>query len=110
MPTNMQHCIDECTNCHRICVETMQHCLKKGGRHAAADHIREMADCAQMCATSADFMLRGSDMHATTCGACAEACEHCARSCQQVNDDAAMQKCIDACQRCAASCREMAGA
>lgn len=105
---DMQQCIQECTNCHQVCVHTMQHCLQKGGQHAQADHIRGLADCAQICATSADFMLRGSQLHKGTCGVCAEACEQCASSCEQMNDDQVMQQCIDACRRCAQSCREMA--
>ena len=88
----------------------MVHCLQKGGRHAEASHMRELADCAQICATSADFMLRGSQMHARTCAVCAECCERCAQSCERMGDDQAMQQGMDACRRCAASCRAMAAA
>ena len=109
MPANMQSCIEECLTCHRICVETTQHCLEKGGKHAEAKHIRTLLDCAQICATSADFMLRGSDLHVDTCAACAEVCEACAKSCDRIADDAEMKRCADVCRRCAASCREMAG-
>jgi hypothetical protein len=109
MPATMQSCIEECLSCHRICVETTAHCLEKGGKHAAADHIRTMLDCAQICATSADFMLRGSDLHTETCAACAAVCEACAESCEQIADDDIMKRCADACRRCAASCREMSG-
>ena len=109
MPASMQQCIEECLNCHRTCVETMQHCLEKGGKHAKAEHIRTLLDCAQICATSADFMLRGSDLHVHTCAACAAVCEACAKSCEEIADDAEMKRCADVCRRCAASCREMAG-
>lgn len=104
---DMQQCIQECTTCHQVCVNTMRHCLQKGGSHAQADHIG-LADCAQICATSADFMLRGSPLHKYTCAACAEACDQCASSCEKMNDDDVMQQCIDACRRCAQICREMA--
>src|SRR5258706_16233216 len=59
----MEQCIENCTNCHALCIRTIQHCLGKGGRHAQRDHIRLMAYCAQICRTSADFMIRGSDLH-----------------------------------------------
>ncbi len=104
----MQECIDNCTRCHAICVETMDHCLQKGGRHAEAGHIRLMLDCAQICATSADFMLRGSDLHGRTCGVCAEVCERCAEDCERMADDDMMRQCAEACRRCADECRRMA--
>ena len=106
----MQNCIDNCKECWAICTETVQHCLKKGGGHAAANHIRTLLDCAEICRTSADFMLRGSDLHGYTCGACAKVCEKCAESCEQMRDDEQMGECAEACRRCAESCHEMTGA
>jgi hypothetical protein len=104
----MQECIDNCTRCHAICVETTTHCLEKGGRHAEAGHIRLLMDCAQICATSADFMLRGSDLHRRTCGACAEVCARCADDCERLADDDMMRRCAEECRRGAESCRKMA--
>jgi len=104
----MRGCIDNCQTCHSICLETAVHCLGMGGEHAAADHIRLLWDCAEICQTSANFMLRGSDLHAHTCGACAEVCERCAESCARMADDKQMQACAEACRRCAESCRMMA--
>jgi hypothetical protein len=106
---DMQHCIEECTTCHQTCLKTIQHCLKKGGKHAEQQHVRLLADCAQICAISADFMLRGSELHTHTCGVCAEICERCAEDCQRMADDQAMRQCADTCRRCAESCRQMAG-
>src|SRR5262245_31958393 len=61
--TSMQDCIADCLDCHSVCLATIAHCLKKGGDHAAPEHIRLLQDCAQICIVSADFMLRGSPMH-----------------------------------------------
>lgn len=108
--TSMQQCIDECTRCHAVCMEAITHCLEKGGRHAEPTHMRLLMDCAQICATSADFMLRGSDLHHLTCGACAEVCERCAEDCEKMADDPKMQECAEACRRCAESCSRMASA
>lgn len=106
--TQMEECITNCQDCHHICLETINYCLQKGGQHANAAHIRLLLDCAEICQTSANFMLRGSDLHIRTCGVCAELCEHCAQGCTQMGDDAQMQVCADACRRCADSCRRMA--
>ncbi|MGN6368743.1 MAG: four-helix bundle copper-binding protein [Phycisphaerae bacterium] len=111
MPHNeMMECIEACTYCHAVCLHTLEHCLNKGGKHADPAHIRHLIDCSQICATSADFMNRGSHLHTETCRACAAICEHCAHSCEKMNDDAHMQRCIDACRKCAAKCQEMSGA
>lgn len=105
----MKHCIEACTTCHQVCVETVSYCLQQGGDHAAPEHIRLLLDCAEICQTSANFMVRGSEHHALTCGVCAEICEMCAESCEALGEDAQMQRCAEECRRCAASCREMAG-
>jgi hypothetical protein len=104
----MRQCIEHCLDCHAICTETMAHCLQLGGDHASADHIRLLADCAQICATSADFMLRMSPMHHSTCGICAEVCRQCATDCERLaGGDEMMRRCAKACRRCAESCERM---
>lgn len=70
----MQQCIQNCLDCHSICLNTTTYCLQQGGMHSDPAHIRLLTDCTQICSTSADFMLRGSDLHSTICGACAEVC------------------------------------
>ena len=106
---SMQQCIDECLNCHSICLETVTHCLQKGGPHAEANHIRLLLDCVEICQTSANFMLRGSDLHTRTCAVCAEVCQRCAEDCERIDpNDSMMKACADACRRCAESCERMA--
>lgn len=104
----MNACIDSCTRCHAVCLETVNYCLGKGGKHAAPEHIGVMLACAKICATSADVMLLGSDVHTATCRACAEICDRCAEACDAMGDDADMQRCAKACRSCAEDCRRMA--
>ena len=104
----MTDCINECMQCHAICLETINYCLTQGGKHAAPEHIGLMASCADICSTSADTMLRGSSIHTATCGACAEICQACADSCDAMGDDAEMKRCAEACRQCAESCAAMA--
>lgn len=107
--TNTQECIDNCTECGRVCLETVIWCLQQGGDHAAPSHIRLLLDCAEICRTSADFMIRGSDFHAQTCGLCADICERCAESCGEMEGET-MRRCAEVCRRCVESCRRMAEA
>ncbi len=105
----MQQCIDNCQSCHTVCLETISQCLEMGGRHAEASHIKLLQDCAQICATSADFLVRMSDHHPQVCGVCADICEACAESCDTLSEESGdfMAECAEICRKCAASCREM---
>lgn len=102
----MQAAIKACLDCHSACLRmAMTYCIEKGGRHADATHLRLLMNCAELCQTSANFMLSGSSLHGRVCGVCAEVCEACARSCEQVGD---MSECVEQCRRCAKSCKTMA--
>lgn len=106
MTSEMKRCIEDCHQCHMTCLATaMSHCLEMGGRHAEPEHMRLMLDCAEICQTAMNFMVRHSAQHAVICRACAEICRACAASCERVGD---MQECVDACLRCAESCERMA--
>ena len=106
MDPAMRSCIDECLSCYRVCLGTaMSHCLETGGKHVEPKHFRLMMACAEMCRTSANFMLIGTPHHKHTCGECAEICEECAQDCERVGE---MDDCVQACRKCAESCRKMA--
>ena len=109
MNADMERCIENCLECHRICEETATYCTTMGGNHAEPTHLRLLRDCAQICITSADFMLRSSDLYSQVCGVCAQVCQRCAESCEQFGDDVQMKECAEICRRCAESCRQMAG-
>ncbi|MDB6005859.1 MAG: ferredoxin [Prosthecobacter sp.] len=103
----LEKCIQECLQCHHICLEmAMNHCLQAGGQHTEPTHFRLMLNCAEICQTSANFMLSGSDLHHLTCQVCAEVCKRCADSCASVGE---MDECVQACRSCAETCAQMAG-
>lgn len=102
---DMQVAIRDAHLCHAVCVQTIRHCLTKGGRHAEPDHVTLLMDCAEICATAANFMLRDSRLHPQVCAACADACDACAASCAQMADEEQMNRCLQACQKCADGCR-----
>lgn len=108
MNETLHQCIEECSTCHRICLNTLTYCLERGGPHAAAAHARLLIDCAEICQTSTNFMMRGSMLHAEICGVCAEICAQCADGCVRFQQDTHMHTCAEACRRCAESCSQMA--
>ncbi|AKQ69083.1 Ferredoxin [Myxococcus hansupus] len=107
--TELSQCIEDCLACQRVCLETLTYCLGKGGRHAEAKHLRLLMDCAEICQTSANFMLRGSELHSRTCFACSEVCGRCAESCARLGEDRLLKACADMCARCSESCWRMGG-
>lgn len=109
LSTEMQECIQNCMDCHSICLATVPHCLEMGGKHADPQHIGPLFECAEICQTSANFMLLNSPQHGRVCALCAEICERCAQDCEQMsNGDRQMLACAEQCRRCAESCRNMA--
>ena len=100
-------CTDDCTACGNSCLNTMSYCLHMGGRHADPSHLTLLANCAEICRTSAAFMLTCSEFSNETCDVCASVCEACAVSCEAFRDEQ-MASCAELCRTCAESCTEMA--
>lgn len=108
---DMKQCIRNCQECHALCTQTIMHCLKLGGRHATPEFIRLLVDCAQLCETNIDYMLRDSTLHGRMCRICSDACRQCAQECEKVmGDDQLLKQCAEMCRRCGDSCDRMAKA
>ncbi len=105
---DIQRCIDDCLNCHSICLNTMTYCLQKGSTQVEPAHIGLILDCAEICKTCANFLLRDSDLYAHVCAICAVVCDRCAQECEKMSDNTQMRACAQICRRCAESCRKMA--
>lgn len=97
--------IDECLRCHKACLsEAMNHCLEAGGGEGEP-LLRLLMSCAEVCQTSANFALMNSPFHGALYGVCAQVCEACANSCDEVEG---MAHCAATCRKCAQSCSHMA--
>jgi len=101
----MDKCVKDCLDCYRVCLETISHCLEKGGKHAEAAHIATLMNCARICQTSAEFMISGSRHQNLICKTCAEVCKQCGEECSRMGDG--MQNCVEACKKCSESCSGM---
>lgn len=109
MDTKMRQAIANATACANSCLESINYCTHRGGKHVEPEHLGLLVDCAKICDISADYMLRESRFHGQVCGVCADICEECAVSCDQFRDDIQMQDCATKCRACADTCRQMAG-
>jgi hypothetical protein len=105
----MRECITNCSDCHDVCMATVEYCLLRGGDYADAKLIRALLDCAQACDISRDFMLPASPLDPGYCRGCAHACGSCASACEKFSDDEVMRACAEVCRRCMESCRAMGG-
>lgn len=103
----LEQCISDCLGSHRMCLATGQYCIEHGGIHTTAAHLAVLLDCAEMCQTTANSMLRHSSQHQVLCAACAQTCDACAESCETFRGDDAMARCAQTCRNCADSCRMM---
>lgn len=104
----IQDCIDQCRNCEQVCLQTIQYCISAGGSHVEQGHVNALLDCATLCRTSAETMIRHSALIPMVCGTCAAACTSCAESCESFGSDNAMQACAAECRTCSESCQSMA--
>ena len=108
MNRSMQECSRNCLDTYAACTAVANHCLERGGENASRAHQTTLLDCARLCATTAEFMLRGSPLHDSVCGVCAIACRICEQYCRALSDtDPEMSECADKCERSAASCERM---
>lgn len=104
---NMTECKQMAWACRETCQKTLfKYCLQMGHEHAAADHVKTMIDCIQICQVAADFITRESDSHTNVCETCAAICEECIASCEAIGGEH-MKACADACRKCAEICRSM---
>lgn len=106
MSEEVRGCIQDCLDCFRTCNETLIRCLKMRGKHSKLEHLNLIMDCARICNTNADFMLRNSTYYTQTCALTADICDECGDVCDRFEDDF-MKECASVCRRCAESCREM---
>lgn len=104
---HIQTCLKNCSYSHAMALETLTHCLSQEG--GMPNHIRTLLDCASMCQTHVDFLMRGSDLYGATARACAEVCERCAAECSSMANDQVMARCAEACRQSMESCRALAG-
>ncbi len=103
----VRECLKDSLDCYQSCTETITRCLTMGGKHAEYEHLNLLMDCARICNTNADFILRNSTYYPQICGITADICDECADTCDRFEDDF-MKECASVCRRCAESCREMA--
>jgi hypothetical protein len=106
MYMKMKLCAACCLACRTRILQTMQLCLKRGGKLADARLQLMLSECAQLCLMTADMAAVDSERCAAIAEACAKECEACARACEAM-PESALKECADALRECAAGCRSL---
>ncbi len=96
----IQDCIRDCLNCHQVCQSTATSMQPQSQN---ITHQTLMLDCAELCQTTAHFMQHNSPVAGYVTQACIQVCTHCKEVCRQ----AGMDDCANACDICANSCQQM---
>jgi hypothetical protein len=104
----MQTCINDCYDCHSVCLETIVYCMQKGGRYIEESFFLLLQDCAEICIVNGNLILRHSALQEQVGEACVRICEACAEACDGFSDDPLMKACAMACLHCAESCLTIA--
>lgn len=103
----MQACLQDCTNVHKICLDAMSRYLKTAGKSADMNLVCMLRDCAEMCMMCMNLIMDGSEFMGRTATICADMSEKCAVACEMMNDNADMMACALACRQCAESCKTL---
>jgi hypothetical protein len=98
MSKEAQQCIEGCKECQKCCVA-----LEKSGG-VDSETIQTAKDCAELCQTCSNFVLRESQFAAAVCKLCAEVCQSCAAVCERTSRGSIAKDCAAACRRCAETC------
>lgn len=92
------HCAVACEYCARSCM----------GMPDMVKCVRICLDCAEICRTSATYMVRGSYFMSHIARACADICDACAEECER-HEMKHCQKCATLCRQAAEEYRKIAG-
>lgn len=102
-----QQCIDNCLECHRVCLETALHCFQRN-QYLGRGFTSLLLGCSQICAINADLVEHYGGCHANICAECADICTECAAECERLADgDPQMLRCAKLCRRAAYFCDDV---
>ncbi|CAN5220079.1 four-helix bundle copper-binding protein [soil metagenome] len=102
-------CITACYSCAEACNACADACLGEKEVAHMIDCIRGCTDCSDVCLATARIISRFTRTDKRLAGAqlraCLEACEICAKTCEQHGaKEEHCRICAEACRRCAKAC------
>jgi len=98
--------IELCLRCAAICQHCASSCTKEEDVKMMADCIQLDMECETLCIATAKLLSLGSRHGAALAAICADACDACAKECEQ-HDNKHCRECAAICKECAAACRRL---
>jgi hypothetical protein len=98
MSKEVQQCIEAWKESQRCCVA-----LERSGG-VDSKTIQTAKDCAEICQTCSNFVMRGSYYATAIRKLCAEVCKACAGACDKASQGSIAKECAAACRQCAEAC------
>jgi len=108
----LAHCIGSCVICATTCTACADACLAEEMEHDLTECIRTNLDCADVCRTTGQALVRQTQPDFTLlyhqADACRFACNACAKICEQHADmHEHCRICAEACRQCEAACDKL---
>jgi hypothetical protein len=96
--------VDVLLECAATCEWCADQCLNEDQLKKLIDCIRTDRDCATICRSSAELLIRDSKYSAQVIDICEQVCRDCAEECEKHEHDHC-RACADACRRCEEVCK-----
>ena len=96
-------CVAALQACHATCLQFATFdCMQGNYPRVGPNQFRLMLDCAELCQTAANFLIRDSDHYLRVCREALVICEDLASDCRKFPG---MEAILAACDECVSACR-----
>jgi hypothetical protein len=105
----VRECIKATSECYSVSAETFRYCVEGEMDLRDPQLMRLLIDCCEICQTTQNSLLRGSDLSLMLSAVCVEACEQLAAACRDADgSDEQFTRCAETCDETADCCRRLA--
>lgn len=108
--SHFMDCAKACDDCARMCNMCAAHCTKMvaDGKKEHLATVRTCVDCASICKSASEIVIKSGPFSDLICTACADACKRCGDACEKhAEHDPIMKQCASECRKCENACRTM---
>lgn len=90
-------------SCAAVCQQTAEYCNTKKGKYGQESLMNTIKDCITTCKSVSELLGRGSGLAIKAVPVCVEACNECAKACDQFKADKQLTECANECRKTASN-------
>lgn len=94
-------------SCAQVCQQTVDYCNHKRGKLSDLSLLNSIKDCITSCKSVDELLSRSSTLSPKSAKVCIDACNECAKACDQVKDDKQLTKCANECRKTASNMQKL---